>query len=116
MNDAVVKAEEFAKAITDSAEYKRFKECSKAMEGDTESRRLMAQYQSKQRRLRLGRFEPNLMDEMRDLHLKISQNVTIQNFNESSIDLIKLLKLTDDLISEKIGRRFAVTRGGSCCG
>jgi hypothetical protein len=31
-------------------------ECSKAMDGDTEPRRLMAQYQSKQRRLRLGRF------------------------------------------------------------
>lgn len=90
MNDAVVKAEEFAKAITDSAEYKRFNECSKAMDGD-ESRRLMAKYQSKQRRLWLGRFEPNSMDEMRDLHFKISQKVMIQNFNQSSSDVINPL-------------------------
>ena len=57
-----------------------------------------------------------LMDELKDLHEKVSQNDKIQEFNKSRSDLTTLLVATDDLISEKIGRRFAIKTGGSCCG
>jgi arsenite-transporting ATPase len=116
MSDPVEKAKEFAKAIVDSDEYKKFVQCNKAIQENTSSKRLLAQYQSRQRRLKLGRFEPGLMDELKDLHDKVAADETIQSFNKSRAELTELLVATDDLISAKIGRRFAFTTGGSCCG
>jgi cell fate (sporulation/competence/biofilm development) regulator YlbF (YheA/YmcA/DUF963 family) len=116
MSDPVEKAKDFANAIVDSDEYKRFVQCNKALEENTSSKRLLAQYQSRQRRLKLGRFEPGLVDELKNLHDKVTADETIQSFNKSRAELTELLVETDDLISEKIGRRFAFTQGGSCCG
>lgn len=116
MSDPVEIAKEFAKAIVESEEYKRFIQCNKVLQENTSSKRLLAQYQSKQRRLKLGRFEPGLMDELKNLHEQVIVDETIQNFNKSRTELTELLVETDDLISEKLGRRFAFTQGGSCCG
>jgi cell fate (sporulation/competence/biofilm development) regulator YlbF (YheA/YmcA/DUF963 family) len=116
MSDPVEKARDFANAIVDSDEYKRFVQCNKSLEENTSSKRLLAQYQSRQRRLKLGRFEPGLMDELKNLNDKVAVDETIQNINKSRAELTELLAETDDLISEKIGRRFAFTQGGSCCG
>ena len=116
MSDPVEKAREFAKAIVDSDEYKKFIQSNKALQENTPSKRILAQYQSKQRRLKLGRLEPGLMDELKELHDKVAVDETIQNFNKSRAELTELLVETDDLISAKIGRRFAFTSGGSCCG
>ncbi|MCX6655301.1 MAG: YlbF family regulator [Candidatus Bathyarchaeota archaeon] len=116
MSDPVEKAKDFANAIVDSDEYKRFVQCNKALEENTSSKRLLAQFQSRQRRLKLGRFEPGLMDELKNLNDKVAVDETIQSFNKSRAKLTELLVETDDLISEKIGRRFAFTQGGSCCG
>ena len=116
LNTPIEKAKEFAKAIVESDEYKRFMLCNEAYQNDLESRRLLAQYQSYQRRLKLGRFEPGIMDKLKELQIKVSQNEIITNFNKSGNDLTALLVSTDNLISNKIGRRFAFNQGGSCCG
>lgn len=116
MSDPVEKAKEFAKSVVESDEYRRFLESNKALQENASSKRLLAQYQSRQRRLKLGRFEPGLMDELKDLYDKVVVDETIQSFNKSRAELTELLVETDDLISSKIGRRFAFTTGGSCCG
>lgn len=113
MSDPVEKAKDFAKAIVESDEYKKFVQCNMVLQENTSSKRLLAQYQSKQRRLRLGRFEPGLMDELKSLHDKVAVDETIQSFNKSRAELTELLVETDDLISAKIGRRFAFTSGGA---
>ena len=116
VNNPAGKAEEFAQTIVESEEYKKFIQYNNSLQNDTASRRLFAQYQSKQRWLGLGRFKPELMDELMDLHTKVSENMLIQDYNKSVTELIDLLKRTNDLISEKIGRQFAYSKGGSCCG
>jgi cell fate (sporulation/competence/biofilm development) regulator YlbF (YheA/YmcA/DUF963 family) len=116
MCDPVEKAKEFAKAIVESDAHKKFVLCNNSLQNDLASKMLLAKYQSKQRWLRLGRFEPGLLDELRDLHIKVSQNEVIQNYNKSASELTELLAKTNDLISEKIGRQFAYNEGGSCCG
>ncbi len=116
LSDPVEKAGEYAKAIMESPEYLQFMECKDAFQADAASRRLLAEYESKQRRLRLGRFEPNMMDEIKDLYTKISESEVIQNYNKSGNELVALLAKADDLISTQIGRRFATSKGGSCCG
>ena len=112
----MAKANEFASAIRETDEYKAYASALKAFQGDLPAKRLIATFQSRQRRLQLGRFEPTLMDELKLLNEQISGNMVIQSLGAAEWDLVMLLEETDDLISQRIGRKFTKSAGGCCCG
>jgi len=110
------KTKEFANAILECEEYKAFMENSEKLNKNSEAQKLLKESQEKQMVLRFNGFNPSLMDELRELQIKINQNKIIQDFAKSQDELISLLKRTNTVISMRIGMQFGFSSGGGCCG
>lgn len=113
--DPIDKSKEFAHAILESNEYKSFISASNNLEKNEESNVLIKKFQEKQMEFRRSNFNPSLMDELRELQLKINQNKTILQFSKTQEELVKLLKRTNNIIRTKIGMQFAQGRSGGGC-
>lgn len=115
-NDPKREAKEFAKAILESGEYKNFITSNEELEKNQSSQNLLRDFQQKQMELRWNGFDPKILEELRDLQMKINKNDTIQNFVNAQQELVDILRRTNNIISEKIGTQFAFFQGGGCCG
>lgn len=115
-NDPKNKAKEFAKAIVESEEYKNFIKYNDQLQRDQTAQNLLRQFQQKQMELQWNGFNPNTLEELRDLQIKINKNNTVQNFVKAQQELVDILQRTNKIISGKIGTQFAFFQGGGCCG
>lgn len=115
-NDPKTKVKEFAKAILECKECKNFIKYNEELRRNQTAQNLLREFQQKQRELQWIGFNPNTLEELRDLQMKINKNETIQNFLRAQQELVDILQRTNDIISEKIGMQFAFFQGGSCCG
>lgn len=114
MNEEIKnKTKEFAQAILESEEYKLFISISDDLEKSEDSS-LLKEFQNKQRELQSRGFDPSLMEELRELQLRINKNETIQKFANAQNELVDLLKKTNSVISTRIGMPFASNSGGCC--
>lgn len=105
----------FVDMLTDSETYQEFSEARHALEDDPVALELLEEYQTKQRQMEQEGFEPSLLSELRDLKSEMAENETIQRHQDAQEALIKLLRETNDVISEQLGREFAQSTGGGCC-
>lgn len=109
-------AREFAETIVESQEYKKFIEASRKFNRDSEAKELINEFQKKQINLYSGKFDPKLMDELKELQEKINKNSTINQYLEAQADLVNILRRANNVISLRIGTQFAYSQGGGCCG
>lgn len=105
----------FVDMLTDSETYQEFSEARHALEDDPVALELLEEYQTKQRQMEQEGFEPSLLSELRDLKSEMAENETTQRHQDAQEVLIKLLRETNDVISEQLGREFAQSTGGGCC-
>lgn len=115
-NDPRKKAKEFAEAILESEAYKNFINSDEELKRNQPAQNLLREFQQKQMELQWNGFNPNTLEELRDLQMKINKNETIQNFGKSQQELVDLLQRTNTIISGKIKTLFAFFQGGGCCG
>ena len=109
------KAKEFAKAILESDEYKRFLRCSGELEKNQQIQGLLKEFQEKQIELQKS-FVPGTLEELKELQMKINGSAEIRNYMESQGELEDILRRTNNIISGRIGAKFALFAGGGCCG
>lgn len=115
-NDSKTKAKEFANTIVESEEYKNFIKFNKELEKNQTTQNLLREFQQKQMELRWNGFDPNTLEQLKDLQMKINKNEVIQNFVKAQQELVDILRRTNNIISGKIGTQFAFFQGGGCCG
>lgn len=114
-DDLKLQVNAFAQAIVDCREYRTFMECNEELEKNLEARDLLERYQRKQTELQGSGYDASLLDELKDLQMRVKSDETLTNFFNSQAVLVALLKRTNDRISEKIGQPFAQKRQGGCC-
>lgn len=115
MNEEIKnKTKEFAQEILESKEYKTFISVSDDLEKNEVANNLLKDFQKKQMELRWKGFDPLLMEELRELQLKINRNEIIKQFAITQNELVELLRRTNDIISLKINMPFTSTMRGGC--
>lgn len=105
----------FLDTIQDSKTFQEFVEAKEQLEADAEAAELHRTYQQKQQELQENVFDQSVMSELRDLQTEVSNDETIQRYQEAQQELIDLLNQTNNVISEQIGEEFAQSVGGGCC-
>lgn len=114
-NDPKTKTKEFARAILECKEYKNFIRYNEELQRNQTAQNLLRQFQQKQMELQWNGFNPNTLEELRDLQMKIRKNDTLNGFFNSQQEILELLRHSNDIISERIGQQFAQGMGGGCC-
>ena len=115
-DNPVNKAKEFAKAIVESEEYLDFVKCSEEFDKNQAAQGLLRQFQQKQREMQWGGFNPNAFEELKTMQERISQDKVIQGLVKAQEELVNILRMSNTIISDRIGTRFAFSQGGGCCG
>lgn len=105
----------FLDTIQDSKTFQEFVEAKEQLEADAEAAELHRTYQQKQQELQENVFDQSVMSELRDLQTEVSNDETIQRYQEAQQELIDLLNQTNNVISKQIGEEFAQSVGGGCC-
>lgn len=108
------KLESFLEMLEDSEKYQRFIDANRQLEDDEEAMALLEEFQQKQSQLQDG-FDRSVMQELQDIKQEMSENGTIQQHKAAQEEFVELLRQTDEVITEKIGRKFAQSTGGGCC-
>ncbi len=114
-NDPRTKAKEFSQAIVECDEYKNFIKFDEELQRNQSTQKLLNDFQQKQMELQMGGFNPNTLEELKELQMEIRNNEAIQNFAKSQQELVDVLRRSNDIISAKIGQQFAQGRSGGCC-
>lgn len=115
INDPRTKAKEFSQAIVECDEYKNFIKFDEELQRNQSAQKLLKDFQQKQMELQMGGFNPNTLEELKELQMEIRNNEAIQNFAKSQQELVDVLRRSNDIISAKIGQQFAQGRRGGCC-
>ncbi len=105
----------FIETVKDSETYEEFVAANERLEADSEAMALLQEYQQKKQQLERGGSGDATMSELRELREKMDNNETIQSHQAAQEAFVELLRETNDVISEQIGREFAQSLGGGCC-
>ncbi|WP_182022675.1 halo-CC-star protein HcsL [Haloquadratum walsbyi] len=105
----------FIETLHNSKTYQQFVDANKQLNADEEARSLLETYQQKQQELDTDDFDSSILGELQELKTKVSNNVTIQEYQAAREEFIALLEQTNDVISEQIRQEFAQSLGGGCC-
>ncbi len=113
-------AAEFAEAIKDCEEYKKFLVANEALSNDKEAISLLKQFQEKQIEIQ-STGDEELIRDLEDLQVKLRENKSFKGYNDAQARLVSLLRETNLVISSIIDSDFAVKQGccgggGGCCG
>jgi len=90
-------------------------QASEALEAESGASALLREFQQKQRQMQMGGFDQSLMSELQELQSEMNDNDTLKRHRQAQEALVELLRETNDVISEQIGREFAQSTGGGCC-
>ncbi len=109
----------FAAALNNTPQFTAFEDCAGALESDQSAKDAIDAFQSKQQMLQVM-FQLNAVSEeeqsaLEQLRQAVIANATVTNYVDAQDELIALCQASASLLSEKIGLRFSVKRGG-CCG
>ncbi|MGM5484662.1 MAG: YlbF family regulator [Nanobdellota archaeon] len=117
MNDEVIRlAEEFAEEIAESTEYKDYKAADKAFKDNQDSIDLMNEFNQKREEIKYDGVSESKKIEIEKIQKRIRGDKTIQNFLRAQDRFVKLLRETNNIISEEIDSPFAYSKGGGGCG
>lgn len=105
----------FIETLHNSKAYQQFVDANKQLNADEEARSLLETYQQKQQELDTDDFDSSILGELQELKTKVSNNVTIQEYQAAQEEFTTLLEQTNDVISEQIRQEFAQSLGGGCC-
>lgn len=108
-----------AAVLRDTPTFIKFKQAAASLEQDNEAQQAIVAYQSKQQSLRalimLNALSAEDRAELEQLERAVYTNATIAAYLEAQDELIDLCCAVNDRISDAVGMRFALKRGG-CCG
>ena len=110
------KVEDFAEAILNCPEYRDFIEADKALSESADSVSLLEKAEQKQRAFSMSGDDETLA-ELAEIQTAIREDQNIIRYEEAQQKILDVLAKTDELITQKIGTKFAQrTGGGGCCG
>lgn len=110
---------DFAAALVETPQFARFERAAESLQGDEEAQRALAAYQSKQQSLQmilmLNAASEEEQAELENLREAVYSRLTVTEYIDAQDDLMALCRTVNDELSNRIGLRFAMRRGG-CCG
>lgn len=109
----------FGLELTNTPQFVQFKQAAEALEQDEEAQRALAAYQQKQQSLQVVIRLNALTDEERleldRLHEAVFSRSTVTEYIQAQNAVVELFSAVNDVVSNRLGLRFAQRRGG-CCG
>ena len=110
---------DFASALGETSQFARFERAAGALRADEDAQNAISAYESKQRSLQmmlmLNAVSKEERDELESLRQAVFSNPTVMGYVSAQDDLMALCQSVNDLLSDQLGMRFALRRGG-CCG
>jgi len=108
-----------ASTLRNESAFFSFVRAASNLQNDVEAQKAISAYQSKQQSLRalimLNALSAEDRTELQQLERAVSTNQTISDYLEAQNALVALCCAVNDRISEAVGMRFAIRKGG-CCG
>jgi cell fate (sporulation/competence/biofilm development) regulator YlbF (YheA/YmcA/DUF963 family) len=109
----------FATALVETPQFQAFEQASVALNGDEVAQRAMEAHQARQESLRMLLMLNAVSDadraELENLRLAVLAQPAVSAYLDAEQTLIGLLQSVADVVSERIGLPFAVSRS-KCCG
>ncbi len=115
-------AREFAQAVAAAPQYEAYMAAQTALAQDEEAQGLLRKYVDLQQRFERGGVvfvrSPEDRDEYEKVEEALSQNERVIHFQDAQVELVKLLRDLNRVISDEYGTNFAraAASGGGCCG
>ncbi len=110
---------DFASALAETPQFQAFERASEALNADEAAQRAIEAHQAKQQSLRMMLMLNAVSDtdraELENLRLAVLAQPAVSVYLDAERALIVLLQSIADVVSERIGLPFAVSRSG-CCG
>ena len=110
---------DFAAALTETPQFARFELAAGALRGDEEAQNAIFAYESKQRSMQmllmLNAVSEQEQAKLESLRQTVFSNSTVMGYVSTQEDLMALCQAVNDMLSDHLGMRFALRRGG-CCG
>lgn len=110
---------DFATALAETPQFQAFEQASELLYGDEIAKHAMDAYQAKQQSLRmllmLNAVSDADRDELEKLRLTVLAQSSVSAYVDAEQALTALLQSVANVVSERIGLPFAVSRS-KCCG
>jgi cell fate (sporulation/competence/biofilm development) regulator YlbF (YheA/YmcA/DUF963 family) len=111
--------EDFATALVGTPQFQAFEQASELLYGDATAQHAMDAYQAKQQSLRMFLMLNAVSDadraELESLRQAVLAQPAVSAYVDAEQTLVDLLQSVTDVVSERIGLPFAVSRS-RCCG
>jgi cell fate (sporulation/competence/biofilm development) regulator YlbF (YheA/YmcA/DUF963 family) len=108
-----------ASALRDTPAFISFEQAASNLQSDIEAQKAISAYQSRQQSLQalimLNALSAEDRAELEQLERAVYTNQTVSAYLEAQNALVALCCAVNDRISDAVGMRFALRRGG-CCG
>jgi cell fate (sporulation/competence/biofilm development) regulator YlbF (YheA/YmcA/DUF963 family) len=108
-----------ASALRDTPAFISFEQAALNLQSDIEAQKAISAYQSRQQSLQalimLNALSAEDRAELEQLERAVYTNQTVSAYLEAQNALVALCCAVNDRISDAVGMRFALRRGG-CCG
>lgn len=117
----VNRCKEFANALKDSPEYKRYIQSREVFRNDEKAKELLREYNSAMNEFnRKSRSGTDVYEDYQTVEIlreRIEQNSTLKNYFDAQDRLTNLLRETNSYLTEKLGFNFAslAKPATSCC-
>jgi cell fate (sporulation/competence/biofilm development) regulator YlbF (YheA/YmcA/DUF963 family) len=110
---------DFAAALVETPQFQAFEQASEALNRDEIAQRAIEAHQAKQQSLHMLLMLNAVSDtdraELENLRLTVLAQPTVSAYLDAEPTLVALLQSVADVVSERIGLPFAVSRS-ACCG
>lgn len=110
---------DFAAALVETPQFARFEQAAEALQGDEEAQKALEAFQTKQQSLQmmltLNAVSEEEQAELKNLREAVFSHSTFTEYLDSEHELMALCRTVNDVLSDRIGLRFAMRRSG-CCG
>ncbi|MCC7208361.1 MAG: YlbF family regulator [Anaerolineae bacterium] len=110
----------FAVALVETPQYQAFEEASATLSKDEAAQRALEAHQERQQTLGMMLMLNAVSDadrvELESLRQAVIAQPSVNAYIEAEQTLIELFQAIAEVVSERIGLPFAVSRSGGCCG
>ncbi len=111
MNDFIRgKAEDLARAILESEEYRNFVECESALKQDKVAQSLLVEFQERQQEYMskqlTGQIDEGLIENLTSIQAKLNELESVRNYIDAYTKFVNLLGEIGDYISQEIDFDF----------
>ena len=111
----IEKAAEFAEALASSPEFRAFNKAREQMMSDEGAQRMLSEFQRRQQSFQIAQMtgysvSMEEINSLKEFQRKLLEHPTLKKFFQAQQEVGKLIQITNNIISQKIGINY----GGSC--